>query len=44
MATFIEQQIRFVLNYPFGATASIILLVVTAILTYISIRRREGSS
>lgn len=41
MATFIAQQVRFVLNYPFGAAVSIILLVVTAALTYLALRRSE---
>ncbi len=42
MATFIAQQVRFVLNYPFGAAVSVILLVVTAALTYLALRRAEG--
>jgi putative spermidine/putrescine transport system permease protein len=41
MATFIAQQIRFVLNYPFGSTVSVILLVVTATLTYLAVRRSK---
>lgn len=42
MATFIAQQVRFVLNYPFGAAVSVILLVVTATLTHLALRRTEG--
>jgi putative spermidine/putrescine transport system permease protein len=41
MATLIEQQMRSVLNYAFGAAAAIILLAVAAILT-IAALRQEG--
>lgn len=39
MATFIEQQMRTVLNYAFGSTAAVVLMVVAAVLTLIAIRR-----
>jgi putative spermidine/putrescine transport system permease protein len=39
MPIMIEQQMRFVLNYPFGAAISIILLIVCAFLTYLSMNR-----
>ena len=43
MATFVEQQIRSVLNYPFGATAAVILGVIGCALTVVSIRSgQEG--
>lgn len=38
MSTYISQQIRTVLNYPFGAMASVILMVVTGVLTIIALR------
>ncbi|WP_439816306.1 ABC transporter permease [Zavarzinia sp. CC-PAN008] len=38
MALLIEQQIRSVLNYPFGATVAVVLLVVTAGLTVLALR------
>lgn len=38
MATFIEQQIRALLNYAFGATAAVILMIVVASLTIIAVR------
>jgi len=41
MSTFIEQQIRSVLNYPFGATAAIVLMLVGAALTLMSLRSEE---
>ena len=37
MPIMIEQQIRFILNYPFGAAISIILLIVCSLLAYLSI-------
>lgn len=43
MSTFIEQQVRSILNYPFGATVSVILLVLTAVLTYCALARSEES-
>ena len=45
MATYIEQQFRAVLNYAFGATAAVILLVVSAGLTLLALRlssKQEG--
>jgi putative spermidine/putrescine transport system permease protein len=39
MSTFIEQQVRSVLNYAFGATVSVILLMVTAGVTYVALAR-----
>ncbi len=45
MATYIEQQFRAVLNYAFGATAAVILLVLSAALTLLALRlssRQEG--
>ncbi len=39
MSTLIEQQVRSVLNYAFGATAAMVLLVVAALLTVASIRQ-----
>ncbi|MFT4268432.1 MAG: ABC transporter permease [Xenophilus sp.] len=38
MAVFIEQQIRTVLNYPFGATASVLLLLATACATWLALK------
>jgi putative spermidine/putrescine transport system permease protein len=38
MALYIEQQIRSVLNYPFGATASVVLLVVVGTATLLALR------
>ena len=38
MATYIEQQFRSVLNYAFGATAAVILLVVAGGLTLLALR------
>lgn len=38
MATFIEQQIRSLLDYAFGATAAVILLASTCVLTVLSVR------
>lgn len=43
MSTFIEQQIRSVLNYPFGATAAVVLMVVGCTLTMLSLRQRGES-
>ena len=42
MSTFIEQQIRGVLNYPFGATAAVVLMIVGGCLTIASLRTSEG--
>ncbi len=41
MSTFIEQQIRSVLNYPFGAAMAIVLMIVGAALTLMSVRSGE---
>ncbi len=38
MSTFIEQQVRSVLNYAFGSTAAVILMFVAAVLTLIAVR------
>lgn len=38
MSTYISQQIRTVLNYPFGAMAAVILMVVTGVLTIVALR------
>jgi ABC-type spermidine/putrescine transport system permease subunit I len=38
MATFIDQQIRTVLNYPAGATAAVILMLVSGLLTVAALR------
>lgn len=38
MAVFIEQQVRSVLNYPFGATASVVLLTVVILATLLALR------
>jgi putative spermidine/putrescine transport system permease protein len=41
MSTFIEQQIRSVLNYPFGATAAVVLMVVGCTLTMLSLQQKK---
>jgi putative spermidine/putrescine transport system permease protein len=41
MSTFIEQQIRSVLNYPFGAALAVVLMIVGAMLTMVSVRSGE---
>lgn len=41
MATYIEQQFRAVLNYAFGATAAVVLMVVAAALTLLALRVSE---
>jgi len=41
MSTFVEQQIRSVLNYPFGATAAVILMLAGFLLTAASLRQAE---
>jgi putative spermidine/putrescine transport system permease protein len=38
MSTYISQQIRTVLNYPFGAMASVVLMLVTTVITVIALR------
>jgi putative spermidine/putrescine transport system permease protein len=38
MATYIEQQVRAVLNYPAGSTAAVVLIVVTAALSVLALR------
>jgi len=38
MSTYIAQQIRTVLNYPFAATAAVILMLVTTVTTLIALR------
>ncbi|PWR17817.1 ABC transporter permease [Zavarzinia compransoris] len=38
MAVFIEQQVRSVLNYPFGATAAVVLLAVVIAATLLALR------
>jgi len=38
MAVFIEQQVRSVLNYPFGATAAVVLLSVVTAATLLALR------
>ncbi len=38
MPTFIEQQIRSVLDYAFGATAAVVLLITTGMLTALALR------
>lgn len=38
MAVYVEQQIRSVLNYPFGATAAVVLLAVTTLCTLLALR------
>ena len=41
MSTFIEQQIRSVLNYPFGAAAAVVLMVVGCTLTMLSLKQQR---
>ncbi len=38
MSTYISQQIRTVLNYPFAAMAAVILMLVTTVITVIALR------
>lgn len=38
MAIFIEQQVRSVLNYPFGATAAVVLLAVVIVAALLALR------
>ena len=42
MSTFIEQQMRSVLNYPFGATAAVVLMVVGCALTLLSLQQKKA--
>lgn len=44
MSTFIEQQVRSVLNYPFGAAVSLVLLLVTGIATYVALSRSQEAA
>jgi putative spermidine/putrescine transport system permease protein len=44
MATFVEQQIRTALNYPFAATAAVILMTVAGVLTVIALRLPDTES
>ena len=41
MSTFISQQVRFVLNYAFGATCAVILMAVAIALTVVAVRQSE---
>lgn len=41
MSTFIEQQVRFVLKYAFGAAMTVVLLVVVVALTLVATQRLE---
>jgi ABC-type spermidine/putrescine transport system permease subunit I len=38
MATFIAQQFRTVLDYPVGATAAAVLMILAALLTLLALR------
>ena len=42
MSTLIEQQMRSVLNYPFGATAAVVLMVVGCALTLLSLQQKKA--
>lgn len=42
MSTLIEQQIRSVLNYPFGAAAAVVLMVVGCALTLLSLQQKKA--
>jgi putative spermidine/putrescine transport system permease protein len=42
MSTLIEQQIRGLLNYPFGATAAVVLMLVGGTLTMLSLQQKRG--
>jgi putative spermidine/putrescine transport system permease protein len=44
MSTFIAQQVRYVLNYPFGATTSVILMVAAIAVTLLATRLAEKRS
>src|SRR5262249_16453856 len=41
MSTFIAQQVRFVLNYPFGATLAVVLMVFAIAMTILATRLAE---
>ncbi|MGE3870619.1 MAG: ABC transporter permease, partial [Pseudorhodoplanes sp.] len=41
MSTFIAQQVRFVLNYPFGATSAVVLMILAIVITVIASRMTE---
>ncbi|MBM3598214.1 MAG: ABC transporter permease [Alphaproteobacteria bacterium] len=44
MSTFVAQQIRFVLNYAFGATCAVVLMAVAIALTVMATRQSERGS